>query len=256
VTLARTQTLGSLGGTVAAVEETGGERVGGERVGSELAELRWPDLATSAGPARVLVAVPVGSCEQHGPHLPLGTDTIVATALATALAARRDDVVVAPALAITSSGEHAGFPGTLSIGRAVMETVVVELVRSAGWSRGVVLVNGHGGNRAAVDAAVATLHREGRRVLAWWPRVPGGDPHAGHTETSIVLALSPLAVRLDAAVAGPVPTFADLVRHGVAAASESGVLGDPTGASAEHGRELLHRLTDDLVHAVAGWRDE
>jgi hypothetical protein len=120
--------------------------------GVELAERRWPDVATGAGGAGVLVAVPVGACEQHGPHLPLGTDTLVANALARALAARRPDVVVAPALAITSSGEHAGFPGTLSIGRTVMEALVVELVRSADWSRGVVLVNGHGGNRSAVDA--------------------------------------------------------------------------------------------------------
>jgi mycofactocin precursor peptide peptidase len=224
--------------------------------GVELAERRWPDVATGAGGAGVLVAVPVGACEQHGPHLPLGTDTLVANALARALAARRPDVVVGPALAITSSGEHAGFPGTLSIGRTVMEALVVELVRSADWSRGVVLVNGHGGNRSAVDAAVATLRREGRRALAWWPHVPGGDPHAGHTETSIVLALSPRAVHADAAVAGPVPTLDELVSDGVASVSPSGVLGDPGGASAEHGRELLRRLTDDLVDTVASWQDE
>ena len=62
-------------------------------------------------------------------------------------------------------------PGTLSIGAAVMERVIIELVRSADWSAGVVLVNGHGGNRVPVEQAVRVLHAEQRRVLAWWPNI-------------------------------------------------------------------------------------
>ena len=101
------------------------------------------------------------------------------------------------------------------------------------------LVNGHGGNAVAVDRAVAQLQAEGRRVLAWWPRVAGGDPHAGHTETSLMLAVRPELVRLERAVPGPIPSTADLVRSGVQALSASGVLGDPRTASAEHGAELF-----------------
>ena len=97
-----------------------------------------------------IVVVPVGSCEQHGPHLPLHTDTVIATALARDLARRRDDCAVAPALTVSASGEHAGFPGTLSIGTEVMTDLIVELARSAGWGRGVVFVNGHGGNLSAM----------------------------------------------------------------------------------------------------------
>ena len=108
----------------------------------------WTSAEVAA--TRPIVAVPVGSCEQHGPHLPLGTDTIVAAALAERLVERLAvPAVVAPALAITSSGEHAGFPGTLSIGASVTAAAVVELARSADWSAGIVLVNGHGGNAAA-----------------------------------------------------------------------------------------------------------
>src|SRR5690606_1146798 len=92
-----------------------------------LAGETWRDVADA--PPHVL-AVPLGSTEQHGPHLPLGTDTLVATALAHRLAAARGDVVVAPALAYGSSGEHAGFPGPPSIGQAALEPVAVELVRS------------------------------------------------------------------------------------------------------------------------------
>ena len=204
----------------------------------------------------MILAVPLGSTEQHGPHLPLDTDTRIAVALVTRLAAARDDVAVAPALAYGSSGEHAGFPGTLSIGQAALELVVVELVRSAdAYDGGVVLVNGHGGNAEPLARAARTLEREGRRVLAWSPSLPpGGDLHAGHTETSIVLALDPSAVRLDLAETGV--TDVDLARlraEGVRAVSPNGVLGDPTGASAADGRRLLDGMAADLVSAVAAW---
>jgi creatinine amidohydrolase len=200
-----------------------------------------------------ILVVPIGSCEQHGPHLPLDTDTVIATALADDLVARRPDCVVTPPLAITASGEHRGFPGTLSIGTDVMVDVLVELVRSADWATGVVLVNGHGGNVTAVDRAVAMFEREQRAVLVWWPDLPGSDPHAGETETSLMLALAPQQVRMERAAAGPIPSMIDLVRHGVRTLSETGVLGDPTGATAERGRAIFTDLADHLAHTVADW---
>jgi mycofactocin system creatininase family protein len=204
-----------------------------------------------------VLLVPLGSTEQHGPHLPHDTDTRIATALAERAVAAPDGpaAVVAPALPYGSSGEHAGFPGTLSIGQAALESVVVELVRSADDWAGVLLVCGHGGNAEPVTRAVRTLRGEGRRVAAWSPRVPGGDAHAGRTETSLLLALDPGVVHLDRAVAGataPVAELMDRLRAGgVASVSPNGVLGDPTGATAQEGARLLARLTDDLVAAVA-----
>ena len=204
-----------------------------------------------------MLAVPLGSCEQHGPHLPLDSDTIIAVALASRLAGRRGDVLVAPALAYGASGEHAGFAGTLSIGTAALEHVLVELVRSAGHFAGVLLVNGHGGNARAVDAAVATLVGEGRRVLAWWPVVPGGDAHAGRTETSLLLALDPDAVRLERAAAGCTEPLGEVLplheAKGVAAISPSGVLGDPVGATAGEGERVLDELVRSLDAAVRAW---
>ncbi|HEX6419245.1 MAG TPA: mycofactocin biosynthesis peptidyl-dipeptidase MftE [Acidimicrobiales bacterium] len=219
-----------------------------------LADETWRDVA--ATPPHVL-AVPLGSTEQHGPHLPVGTDTLVATALAHRLAAARGDVVIAPALPYGSSGEHAGFPGTLSIGQTALEAVVVELVRSADAFAGVVLISGHAGNAEPLDRAVATLTAEGRAVLGWIPAVPGGDAHAGRTETSLVLAIEPGAVREGAAAAGDTRPLAEIMpalrAGGVAAVSSNGVLGDPSGANAAEGERLLDALAVDLAQAVAAW---
>jgi creatinine amidohydrolase/Fe(II)-dependent formamide hydrolase-like protein len=139
----------------------------------------------------------------------------------------------------------------------VFEQVVVELVRSADWSGGVVLVNGHGGNRVPVERAVRLLHSEQRRVLAWWPRVEGGDAHAGATETSMMLAITPELVRMELAEPGrtePIGELSDELRSGgVRAVSRNGVLGDPRGATASHGRSILTRLSIDLVAAVDEW---
>lgn len=221
--------------------------------GRLLADLTWLEVAERA--SSTLLAVPVGATEQHGPHLPIGTDTMIASALAEHLAGERDDVLVAPAVAYGSSGEHAPFAGTLSVGSPATATVLLELVRSADAFRGVVLVCGHGGNVDALRSAVGTLTAEGRHVLAWMPSVPGGDAHAGRTETSLLLALRPDVVRIDLAEPGDTRSLAEVMpalrEGGVAAVSPNGVLGDPAGASAEEGEVLLADLTSQLVASVA-----
>ncbi|MGH9093467.1 MAG: creatininase family protein, partial [Acidimicrobiales bacterium] len=124
--------------------------------------------AAELAAAGAVLAVPLGSTEQHGPHLPLAQDTELAVALCHRLAARRPDVVVAPPVPYGASGEHEGFAGTLSIGCRALELVVVELCRSATATFGtVVLVSAHGGNAEPVRRACHRLAGEGRRVLAW-----------------------------------------------------------------------------------------
>lgn len=221
-----------------------------------LAAATWTDLAAD-GPipagARLLV-VPLGSTEQHGPHLPFDTDTRIAVALVEGLASARADVVVAPAVAYGSSGEHAGFPGTVSVGQEAFEAMVVELCRSVDAFAGVVLVNGHGGNAVPLARASEVLEAEARAVLTWSWSAPGADAHAGRTETSLMLALAPHVVRLASARPGVTRPIRELLpeleRAGVGAVSTSGVLGDPTGASAEEGAALLDRLVADLAAAV------
>jgi mycofactocin system creatininase family protein len=210
----------------------------------------WTELGSAA---ELILVVPLGSTEQHGPHLPISTDTDVAVAVAHRAAAVRPDVVVAPALPYGSSGEHAGFPGTLSIGQDALEHVVVELVRSADAFGSVVLVSGHGGNAEPLARAASTLQAEGRRVTTWIPR-GYVDAHAGRTETSLMLALHPELVRAEAAVAGDVRPIADLLPElragGVQAVAPNGVLGDPSGASAAEGEAVLGALVDDLLAAI------
>lgn len=217
--------------------------------------MAWPTIGAAATDR--LLVVPLGSTEQHGPHLPTGTDTTIAAALAERLAAARDDVMVAPALPYGSSGEHAGFPGTLSIGAAALEHLLLELVRSADAFNGVVIVSAHGGNAEPLEASVKRLRAEGRRVLAWSAQVRGGDAHAGRTETSLMLALQ--AHRVDLASAAPgdgrpiTELFPSLRAQGVAAVSANGVLGDPAGATAEEGSALLEVLAGQLCNAVQAW---
>jgi creatinine amidohydrolase len=217
----------------------------------ELGYTCWPEVGVRA--ATSVLAVPIGSTEQHGPHLPLSTDTDIAVAMARRLSNARPDVSVAPPMPYGSSGEHAGFPGTLSIGQSALELVIVELVRSADDFAGVVLVSAHGGNAEPVDRAVATLQGEGRRVVAW---CPSGyrDAHAGRSETSLMLALRADSVRLDAAEAGATRPVSELMgalrAGGVSSVSENGVLGDPSEASAEEGAALLETMLADLIATV------
>jgi creatinine amidohydrolase len=222
-----------------------------------LDSLTWEEVAETA--AGSVLAVPVGSTEQHGPHLPLSTDTLIAGALCTRLARARPGVLVAPPVAYGSAGEHAAFPGTLSIGTAATEQLLVELGRSADAFAGVLFVSTHGGNAAAVAAAVRRLVSESRPARAWSPPPVGdpGDAHAGHTETSVLLALHPEVVRRAAAVAGPTTPLREILpvlrESGVAAVSRSGVLGDPAGASPVAGAAILDRWAEDLLAATEGW---
>ncbi|MFZ2964276.1 MAG: mycofactocin biosynthesis peptidyl-dipeptidase MftE, partial [Rhodoglobus sp.] len=175
---------------------------------SDLARTTWPAIGSAP-----VVLVPIGSIEQHGPHLPLGTDSVIARAVAERAAARLPgEVLVAPAIAFGSSGEHAGFPGTVSIGRQALHAVVVESVRSLSlWAARVVFVNGHGGNIATLAAAIGQLRAEGHEV-AWVPcAVAGGDAHAGRTETSLMLHLAPGDVLLERAVPGTTRPIAELM---------------------------------------------
>lgn len=230
------------------------------------------DRTTVDVPAADVALVPTGSTEQHGPALPLGTDTTIATALAEAAHERRD-VVVTPAVPVGVSAHHRHFEGTLWVADATFERYVGELLRGLaghGFER-VVLVNGHGGN-------VPALKRVGQRLRAdavaypvvwnWWEATAdlverhfdadGG--HAGHVETSVMLAVAEALVhpdRLEAAEEGVPPGWGRTVHGGdvgfdTVDFTPTGAVGRPTDADAEVGEAIVDAATAELV-ALVDW---
>lgn len=189
----------------------------------------------------------------------MDTDTRIATAVARSVAeSLAGKWMLAPAISYGASGEHQGFPGTVSIGTSALQLLLVEYGRSAcDWASRLVFVNGHGGNIRAVAAAAAILRDEGRDVAWCACSVPGADAHAGHTETSVLLHISPDAVRTDAWVRGNEAPLSELMQElrngGVAAVSPVGVLGNPTTASADEGARIFAEMVEDCARRIAVW---
>jgi creatinine amidohydrolase len=198
--------------------------------------------------------LPIGSHEQHGPHLPLTTDTLIATTIAHEIAAAYP-VRRLPPITISCSHEHAAWPGTVSISATTLAAIVRDVAASlhAAGVTSLVLVNAHGGNyvlgNVVQEASVGPL-RMGlfpgelewteARAAAGLETSLLGDMHAGELETSILLHALPDVVRPHYAAADHV---ADERRHllsrGLQEYTESGVVGRPSLASARKGQELL-----------------
>lgn len=212
-----------------------------------------------------LAVLPLGATEQHGPHLPTDTDARIAREIASSAVIQMEHAGMTaellPTQAIGASGEHAGFAGLVSIGNDVLRSVLIEIGRSVcEWVPRLLIVNAHGGNIGALSAAVLQLRAEGRDV-AWVgcdTAIDSSDTHAGRGETSIMLALAPDEVRMDAARPGCTAPLAEILpelrRGGVRAVSASGVLGDPAGASAEEGRDIVAGNVRRIVSAAQSWQ--
>ena len=234
----------------------------------------WPDLAdlTGRGDGEVGL-VPVGATEQHGPHLPTGTDTIIATGLALRASARTGAPVL-PAIAIGCSyGHGTRIPGTLSYSPALLAAVArqyAEWAAASGLSR-LLFVNAHFGNSAALATATdhLRLFRPDLRVavLDWWTLDPevaresvldGEDLHANRSETSVMLVLAPELVHLGRLAEADDPDrTGDLVfRYTAPALSRNGVTGRPSEASAALGERLIELTVDALCDRVERGRIE
>ena len=221
-----------------------GQRGSKRGAATALGDLTWPEVEELAADGAVL-AVPVGATEQHGPYLPMATDTDLVMALAARLAARRRDVIVAPPVGYGSSSEHSSSAGTISIGWDALELMLVELGRSAAETfRHVLFLSAHGGNDGPVIRATDRLRAESHDVVAW---MPGHHPALVPAE-AIGLAAAADSEISPAAVTGPSssedrPDRAFAVRSGR----------DPAGASADEGAELLRWLESQLLSVVSRW---
>ena len=207
-----------------------------------------------------ILLLPLGSFEQHGPHLPFDTDTIIIDSVIE-LALREAQIdtaafVLAPTIAISASDEHAGFHGTLSTGTDALVASVVAICRSASWAQGACIVNGHGGNADALTQITSALTHEEINHSIWsLPSYEGSDMHAGHTETSLMLHIAPdkvLTDRIEKGTTGNAPELIATMREkGVAGVSENGVLGDPTTATKEHGVAVMKLYSSHLATHLA-----
>ena len=245
-----------------------------------LGSMTWTALRERLDEGPLDVIVPLGALEQHGPHLPLDTDRRIAEVVASRAADRAGRCVVAPCQAVGASSHHLTFPGTASLARRTLADVLTETTStllSHGFGSAY-LVTGHAGNVGAMADAVASLPPDlSSRVVAFddWPaqrdavhRVAeehcGLDretvgTHAGHFETSILLAIAPETVDMAAAVAGHVgpatEASAILVSEGMAALSPVGIIGDPRGANAAAGELYLDALADQVVAGITAHRE-
>jgi creatinine amidohydrolase len=242
-----------------------------------LAELRAPQIAELLGARSVLVQ-PMGAIEQHGPHLPLNTDLVIAEAVAAAAVARIGDEVDAwllPALAYTKSNEHAWSAGTVWLSATTLLSVLDDVGRCVAMTpaRRLVFFNGHGGNSALVNVANRELRlRHGLMTFLAHPGLPpdqgGTSPpnelgmgvHGGTDETSLMLHLAPELVDVAAAerhVPGHLAgnhyvRFGGPVSFGWLSNDfgDAGVIGDPTASSADLGADLFAGAVDAFCAAL------
>jgi creatinine amidohydrolase len=218
-----------------------------------------------AGRGATVAVLPVGSFEQHGDHLPLITDTIVACVIAEQLATAYG-LFLLPPLTISCSHEHEGFPATVSVSAQTLIHTIAD-VRSSLSRSGVdrlVLVNGHGGNYV-LSNVVQEANATGRRMALFPGRsdfvtsrdrsgmitTVGEDMHAGEWETSILLHTHPDLVR---------PTYAQndhdaaerphLLIEGMRGYTSSGIIGRPSAATAEKGKAALDSLTETFAEML------
>ena len=246
----------------------------------QLGEMTWTTLGERLEQGPLDVVIPLGALEQHGPHLPLDTDSLIAEAVADRAAHQAGECVVAPCLSVGASSHHLAFPGTASLNNDTLRRVLIEVVQtllSHGF-RAAYLVTGHAGNVGAMAAALDALDPDDRRrVVSFddWPAQRDAihqvaethynldreqvGTHGGHFETSILLAIAPERVDMAAAVPGHIgpaaQASAKLRAEGMAALSPVGIIGDPRGATPEAGEHYLDALVGIVVEGVAAHRN-
>jgi creatinine amidohydrolase/Fe(II)-dependent formamide hydrolase-like protein len=236
-----------------------------------IGDLTFQEIATTLR-ARSILCLPMGSMEQHGPHLPLNTDTVLAEAVTRRIVERWGDAYdlwQLPMLAVGLSREHDWAAGTLSLSLSVMTAYLRDLAREIARAlptRNLLIINGHGGNRGMLEALGRELHGDfGLNLCAMHigammssaaiTAVP--EIHAGKDETSLMLALAPHLVRRDrmaalgnapdgeairALVLDPAASFP--WSSGDRRIADMGVIGDARAASAEHGQAITERMVE------------
>ncbi len=235
----------------------------------------WVKVEESIRTGRVTkIILPLGSLEQHGPHLPLSTDTVIAEFVAREVVKRCTDAFLMPPIYLGCSGEHLGFPGTVSLQAETMAGIILDLSSSLLKSKlnKLFIINGHGGNRAIIDSTLAKIKQEFPEMRAYsftimeivkqkYDKVRKSPKrlvgHADEIETSMMLAIQPNVVDMSKAVSEKPELPAaisfepeDLARvsfgWNARELSKSGIVGNPLLANAATGKLLLDYAVDTV----------
>ena len=237
-----------------------------------LFEMTRPEVEQAMAAGVDTVIITAGSTEQHGLHLPLGTDAIMGEALGERVARAVGNALLAPGLRIGCSEHHMDFAGSLTLRRETFIQMVADICRSVAHHgfRHIVLIPTHGGNFAPLASAVETIRSELPEVnliaftdlIAFMEEIfqtgkafgvtpEKAGAHSGEFETSIMLSVRPDLVAIDQAQAGYVGDQLGiaplLFEKGFRAVTANGVLGDPRDASAANGEAYMDAITDLLV---------
>lgn len=230
-------------------------------------KMTWREVESRLAAANAVVIVPVASTEQHGPHLPLSTDAVIGEELSCRIARQLDNALVAPAVRLGVSPFHRDFAGSLSIPAECLMSILRHLVLSLEryGAAHIVLLPSHGGNFPPVNTLAPELAQElesaNLHTLADLERCmelmneglheagveyEESVVHAGATETAIMMAVAPSLVHEDEIEPGYEGdlTMAGLLENGFREYTTSGVLGDPTHATATAGEEILNRMVN------------
>lgn len=242
----------------------------------QLSDMTWPEVAEAMSQGMTTVILPFGATEQHGPHLPLGTDSFRATALAEGLARKLPDALIAPVISIGCSDEHGGFAGLLSMGHETLAQLIVDCAeRMHAWGvQRLILLSAHGGNGQGLTLAREKLQQQLPDLEVWAPadltELPQGlldvahadgitadavGLHAGEGETSEMLHLRPDLVRwerIEPGYAGDMSAILPaLMEKGLQPLTSNGVLGDPHGANHDRGARYLAAEIDDYHQQIS-----
>lgn len=218
----------------------------------------WTEVEDAAP---TIAFLPIGSTEQHGPHAPVGTDTIIARAIVEAADGESAaNSVVLPPLPVGVAPYHGHFPGTLSVSPETLRSYVRDVLESLSASsvETVVFVNGHGGNGDTLAHLGREVTESSANDLAayrweWMRAVDDHVGHAGELETAVLLYLCPGEV--GEPVVGDALEWDDTIDGGVIHQfteefSENGAVGDATGATAEQGEAIFETVVDALCSFV------
>lgn len=247
-------------------------------------QMSWTEIEEAIAGGMTTVLLGVGAIEQHGPHLPTGTDTYLGYALTEGVARELGDALVAPVMRPGLSEHHTDFPGTLTLSQETFVRVLMEYCQSLGRHgfQDIVLISSHGGNSDTMLAAlprIAKALKDTCRVHMVVPNIrdvpseasevyrdygvsrPQAGVHSGFGETSMMLAVHPDLVDMDRAEEGRADEqfyHPDYIKHsqiesfvyGVRQQSPNGILGDARGSNAEAGRRLLEIKVRETAEEV------